>query len=331
MLIRLSILLIFLSGLGGIHSVHAQSAGGRAVYSFLGLPAGVQQTALGGENVSTFGSDLALSAANPALLRANHSQNISLSFTPMPAGIKQFFAAGAYTPEGAATNFAMQVKYIGYGSLQATDPAGNNYGEFNPRDYLLQFSASRRYLGRWHYGAALKFIQSNYGAYRSSAIAMDIGLNYYDSSAGFQYGMVMKNMGFQLRSYSGEGSENLPFDLQLGITKRLARAPLQFSLTARELHRLILFKPDSSRSTLDQVAQHFVLGAQAFVGQHIELAMGYNHLRRKELMIPSTANGLTGFSTGIGLLFTRFQIRYAHAWYTSSKGYHQIGLGCSLN
>lgn len=311
-------------------NVQAQSAGGGAVYSFLGLPAGVQQTTVGGETTSLIGNDLSVAYTNPALLRAEHHQQLSLSFTPMPAGIKQYFATAAFHHAKSATNFAAQVKYVGYGTLQQTDPSGNSYGNFNPRDYLLQITASRRYLEKWHYGASLKFIQSNYGMFRSNALAVDLGLNYYDSTRKFQAGLVMKNMGTQLRSYSGAGAENLPFDLQFGITKRLAKAPLQFSLTARELHRLILFKPDSTVSVADQVFQHFVIGAQGYIGSHVEIGMGYNHLRRKELMIPSTANGLTGFSMGLGILLTRFQIRYARSIYSSNKGYHQIGLSVSL-
>jgi hypothetical protein len=43
-------------------------------------------------------------------------------------------------------------------------------------------------------------------------------------------------MGFQLKTYAGE-QEDLPFDLQIGITKKLANAPLGFSITAQHLHQ----------------------------------------------------------------------------------------------
>lgn len=324
-------LIVFLSiCLGAGSTLFAQNAGGQAIYSFLRLPVATQQTSIGGETVSLISRDLSLVHSNPALLRPYHHSQLSLSFTPMPAGVKQYYMGAAFYKEKIATSFAGQVQYIGYGNIQQTDPSGNQFGTIHPRDYQIQVAASRQYHEKWQYGTSLQFIQSNYGAYRSSALAITIGLTYFDSARQFQAGLVMKNMGTQLRSFTNEGIENLPFDLQLGITKRLSKAPLQFSVTVRDLHRLVLFKPDSSISTVDQVFQHVVLGAQAFLADKIELGIGYNHLRRRELIIPNTANGLTGFSMGLGVLLNRFQLRYGRSFYSNAKGYHQIGINFHL-
>ncbi len=328
-LLKTLILFLFACLVSGLR-LYAQNAGGQSVYSFLRLPIAAQQTAVGGENTSLINAELSLAHANPSLLRPYHHSQLSVSFTPMPAGVKHLYGAAAFYHEKSATSFAAQVQYTGYGSIPQTDPAGNELGTFQPRDYQVQLTASRKYLEKWHYGTSLQFIQSNYGAYRSSAMAITVGINYYDSARQFQVGLVMKNMGTQLRGYTNAGIENLPFDLQLGITKRLNKAPLQFSLTLRDLHQLVLFKPDSSTSTADQVLQHMVLGAQAFIAGKIELAMGYNHLRRKELIIPNTANGLTGYSMGLGILLTRFQLRYARTFYSTTKGYHQVGINIKI-
>ncbi|WP_290792092.1 type IX secretion system protein PorQ [Flavihumibacter sp. UBA7668] len=322
----LSLMVFLLICLGAGSTLFAQNAGGQAIYSFLRLPISAQQTSIGGENVSLISRDLSLAHANPALLRPYHHSQLSLSFTPMPAGVKQYYLGAAFYKEKITTSFAAHVQYIGYGSIQQTDPSGNQFGTIQPRDYQIQVAASRQYLEKWQYGTSLQFIQSNYGAYRSSALAINIGLTYFDSASQFQAGLVMKNMGTQLSSFTNEGIENLPFDLQLGITKRLNNAPLQFSVTLRDLHRLVLFKPDSSISTADQIFQHVVLGAQAFIADKIELGIGYNHLRRRELIIPNTTNGLTGFSMGLGVLLNRFQLRYARSFYSNAKGYHQMGM-----
>ncbi len=308
----------------------AQTAGGQAIFSFLRLPTGAQQSSVGGETTSLISRDLGIIHQNPALLRPFHHSQLSLSFTPMPAGIQQYYLAAAVYKEKIATAFAVQVQYIGYGSIMQTDPSGNELGNFNPRDYQVQLTASRRYLDKWHYGGSLQFIQSNYGAYRSSGMAITLGMNYFDSTRQFQAGLVMKHMGIQLRNFVPGQTENLPFELQAGITKRLARAPLQFSVTLRDLHRLILYKPDSTISTADQIFQHVVLGAQAFIGDKIELGVGYNHLRRRELSIANTSNGLTGFSLGAGILINRFQFRYARSFYTNVKGYHQVSINYDL-
>lgn len=305
---------------------NAQRAGGNAAYSFLGLPAGSLQTALGGHNTSIINKELSAAYMNPALLRQHHHQQVSVNFTPIAGGVKHYFASAALHHAASDINFAAQVQYIGYGSIQQTDIGGNIYGEFSPRDYVVQVTASRSYLTRWQYGASIKFIQSNYGPYRSSAAAIDLGATYLDSARGWQAGIVIKNMGVQLRQFANAGTENLPFDLQLGVSKKLLNAPLQFSITTRHLNQLILFKPDSSYSTADQILQHFVAAAQAYVADKIELTLGYNHLLRQELSIPNTANGLTGFSFGAGVLLSKLQLRYARSLYTNSRGYHQFGI-----
>lgn len=313
-----------------IPDLKAQYAGGQTVYNFLRLPVSAQTSAVGGETVSLISHDLSIVHQNPAFLRPYHHNQLSLTFTPMSAGINQYYLAGSMHSPKLATSFATQIQYIGYGSITATDPSGNTMGNFHPRDYHIQLSASRSYLEKWQYGTSLQFIQSNYGAYRSGAMAISIGVNYYDSARQLQVGLVMKNMGIQLSSFVPGERENLPVEVQAGVTKRLSGAPLQVSLTLRDLHRLILFKPDSTISTADQVFQHLVVGAQAFIAEKIEIGIGYNHLRRRELSIANTSNGFTGFSMGAGVLLHRFQIRYARSFYTNVKGYHQFGIAFSI-
>ena len=71
---------------------------------------------------------------------------------------------------------------VHYGSIPQTDAAGNMSGTFHAYDYVVQFSAgSKKYLKRWQYGGALKWIQSFYGPYQSAAVAADVGLLYADS------------------------------------------------------------------------------------------------------------------------------------------------------
>lgn len=306
-------------------SARAQQAGGSSVYNFLQLSTNPLHTALGGENISTISRDVAMGYQQPALIRKELNQQFAFVFTNLQAGIKNLHLSGSLYSEALATAFAASVQYFSYGNITQTDAAGNELGSLQPRDYVLQIGASRQYARHWYYGSAVKFIQSNYGIYRSSSIAMDIGVNYYDSSRLWQAGLLMKNMGTQLVSYTGEGRDNLPFDLQLGVTKRLARAPLQFSLTAVGLHHLLLYGADSTGG-FNQIMQHFVIGTQFYIGDKIELAAGYNHLKRRELSIPNTTNGLTGFSMGLGILLPKLQIRYARAYQSNSRTFNQIGL-----
>ncbi|KIC93465.1 type IX secretion system protein PorQ [Flavihumibacter solisilvae] len=309
--------------------IQAQSAGGNAVYNFLRFPANPLASSLGDENITVISREVTMSYQQPSLLREEMHGQLGAVFTPMFDGVKNLHLAGAFHSKSLATTFAGNIRYFSYGELTQTDAAGNIEGSFKPRDFVIQANASRRYGERIYYGAALKYIQSDYGMYRSGAIAMDIGANYYDSSKRLQVGILMKNMGTQLKSYTGQGSDNLPFDLQAGITKRLARAPIQFSVTVRELHKLVLYEADST-GTFDHIMQHFVFATQFFIADIIEINAGYNHLKRKELGIPNTTNGLTGFAFGTGVILPRLQIRYARNYYSNSKAINQFGFSCTF-
>ncbi|MGZ3882413.1 MAG: type IX secretion system protein PorQ, partial [Flavisolibacter sp.] len=283
----------------------AQTIGGSAAYNFMKLPATPLLTALGGVNTSYRTNDVGLAANNPALLNSSLHSQVGVSFNNFIAGIKTYSLTGAYEYEKWNTALGGHIYFVDYGSIPQTDAAGNVSGNFHPVDYVVQFSAARQYLERWNYGASLKFINSNYQLYKSSAIALDFGVLYSDSSNRIYASLLAKNMGVQLKTFAGEG-EDLPFDLEVGVTKRLAKAPLGFSVTAQNLHQFnTLYKDDSfntannfstDNSFFNRLFNHFVVASHIYVGNNLEGTIGYNHLRRQDLNIGSSGNGLNGFS-----------------------------------
>ena len=241
-----------------------------------------------------------------------HGQ-ISSSFNSFLAGIRNYSLTGAY--QFTHANIGVGVNYFDYGSLTQTDAAGNILGTFKPVDYVSQIMLSKQYHEHFWYGITAKFIQSNYGQYRSSAMAFDVGISYFDSASQLQVSVVVKNMGTQLSTYDGSSAkQELPCDLQAGITNRLAKAPIQLSLTAHHLQIIHLSYNDTtfrasegddafhSSDVLQNIAAHLVVGAKFFLRDKIELTAGYNFLRRQDLNIYQVSTGLSGFSMGAGLL-----------------------------
>jgi hypothetical protein len=340
-------LLLSLLLLGATIAPRAQSLGGSTIFSFLRMPNSPQLSALGGINISNQTNDIGLAWQNPALLSpAMHSQMTAV-FNSYYAGIKNLHWSLGYRHPRLNTNFLLGVQYFTYGSIAQTDAAGAQLGTFTPRDYVVQLAASRSYLQRWQYGLTVKYIASDYGLYRSNGIAADVGVLYRDTANGFQASVVAKNMGTQFKQYSGSRPEDLPFDLQLGISKRLAKAPIQFSLTAHHLHQFdiryndttfsspVVLGEESSNAnkkfTFDKIFRHIIIGTQVYIGERIEVSAAYNHLRRKELNIDNTPNGLNGFSLGLGALLGKLQIRYARAYYQNNTAYNQFGINMQLN
>ncbi|MFT3677242.1 MAG: type IX secretion system protein PorQ [Chitinophagaceae bacterium] len=319
---------------GWVLSLQAQTLGGQAAFTFLQMPATPRLTALGGINVSDPANDIGLAFNNPALLQPSLHWQLNTVVTAIAADVKSYHASlGLYAPK-IATSFGWGLHYIDYGSVPQTDAAGNVMGRFMPRDWVMQVMASRQYLEKWHYGITLKYIQSAYGSYRSNGIAADVGVQYRDTAAGLSVSLLAKNMGTQLRQYVPGQPEDIPFDLQAGISKRLRQAPFSFSLTAHHLHQFDIGYQDRatrSRFSIDQLLRHFVLATTVYLGDRVELTAGYNYLRRKELRIGEGGNGLTGFSLGAVLLLRKLQVQYARSQYLNNKAYNQFGINLALD
>lgn len=323
-----------------VQPLSGQTLGGSAAYNFLRLPTSAMQNAAGGLNVSYKTDDAGYSMYNPALLDRELHGQVSTSYLSIAGTVNNYSAAGVLHSVKLNTTFGAHIIFFDYGATPATDAAGNQSGTFRPSDFSIHLSASRQYINRWQLGGTAKIISSIYGQYRSSAIAFDVGVHYASSDSLFNAGVLAKNMGIQLKSYAGE-SEELPFDLQAGITKRLAKAPLAFSFTAHHLHRFnITYNDDqfntdngfnSNNNLFNNLFNHFVFSTHLFLGKQLEATIGYNHLRRTELVIPDAANGLTGFSAGLRLKFDKLQVIYARSAYQNGIALNHFGLNLWLN
>lgn len=316
----------------------AQTLGGNAVFNFLSQPNTAELSALGGVNVSAISSHVGMSFQNPALLRDDMHKQVNTSFNSFLAGIRNYSLSTAWHLADAETNLGIGTNFFDYGTLAQTDAAGNVLGSFRPTDYVVQVMASKKYHERFFYGITAKYIHSGYAQYRSSGIAVDVGVAYYDSANKLQVSVVAKNMGTQLRTYDGSNrKEELPFDLQAGITKRLKDAPFQFSLTAHHLQTFNISYNDTSFraaegelnytgvSGFQKIASHFVLSAEIFLNEKLEIMTGYNFQRRQDLNVYNVSNNLSGFTFGVGLQLNKVHIQYATGFYQRNL-FHQLSL-----
>jgi hypothetical protein len=320
--------------------VQAQTLGGSTAYNFLKLSPSAVQSATGGINVSYASGEAGMALNNPALLRSSLHSQLHLNFLSLPGGIQTYTAGGVYHHDKWQTTFGSQLFFVNYGNIPQTDAAGNVSGQFRPVDFCFQLSASKKYLNKWSAGASLKFIQSSYQQFSSQALAADVGLHYFDSAHHFSAGLVAKNMGFPIKSYAGEGEE-LPFDLQVGISKRLAKAPFGFSITLQNVHRFNTLYRDTLFNNANEIKTgdnffnklfgHFVFATHVYLGNHLEASIGYNVLQRQELSTPAGGNGLTGFSTGLRAKFQKLEVQYARTQYQSGISLNQLGIVLKLN
>ena len=317
----------------------AQVLGGNAAFNFLKYSATPQLTALGGVNVSQVNGDPGLAFYNPALLKPTMHTRMNAVFNDHYGGVSVYHLSMAYDLPSIRTSFQWGMNYFNYGKIRETDPSGNEMGEWRPIDWMMQVSAARAYLGKWNYGASLKFFQSDYGQYRSNGVAVDFGILFSDTAHGFSAAALVQHLGTQFRRY-GDLQEDLPFDLQLGLSKRLAKAPFGFSLTAQRLNRFDITYNDTAfnnengfreRFGIDELFRHLVLAATVYIGDRVEIYGGYNFLRRRELSVGAGGNGLHGFSTGLSVFLGKLSLQYARAYYQPGSALNQLGLNLKMN
>jgi hypothetical protein len=333
--------LVLFSFLPAVGALQAQTLGGQSAFAFLRLPSFPLINALGGANTSVITGDPAVAAHNPALLSATHHGQMTASFNALPGGIRQlgWMMTGGIERPGIVLSGGIDM--FDYGTSVNTDAAGNILGDFRANDMAVRLSVGGHYLRHWHYGLNIKGAFSRYGIYRSAGLLADAGVNYLDSARGFQAGILFRNMGAQLRTYDLQ-PEDMPFDIQLGITQRLKYAPLQFSLTAQRLHRFDILYRDTAylndnggRLTgggfPEKVLRHLVFSVQGFVGERIDLALSYNFLRSGEMAVSGLANGMTGLSLGAGVNFRRLKIRYARSVYRPGAAFSQFAVTADLS
>ena len=312
-----------------INIVNAQTTAGNAIYNFLSLPYSAKITSLGGVNISSMGNDMGMAMFNPSLLLPTMDKTFTLSVKPYFAGIQQYDFINVNYWEKKKITWASGVHYMNYGNINMTDFAGNQIGTMRPTDYSIQLSASSDYIKNFTIGASVKFIHSNYGLYKSSGLAMDIGLKYLSENQLNQGSILINNMGTQLSN--GQSQQELPFNIILGWSKKLENAPLQFSLTADRLSvwNNVYYDPvyaqaqgNEAPSNLQNLFNHLTIGAELYIGQQIDFDLGYNFIRRYDLNIQNQSNGLNGFASGLGIKLERVNFQYGTSFFQQNSYHH---------
>lgn len=318
--------------------------GGEATYSFLGLTNSARVAALGGEIVSLLDDDINTVFHNPALLSAGMHNNLSLNYVNYFAGVNYGYASYGYSA-GEVGNFAAGMHYVNYGSFDHTDELGEYLGTFRASEYALNLFYSRVFLdSALTVGANLKPIFSSLEQYTSFGLALDLGVTYHFSNSLTTVGLVLKNMGTQISSYTAR-REPLPFEIQAGVTQGLKHAPFRFTITFQHLERwdlsytiqdddLSFTGNDGQKSGFDMFAdklmRHMVLSTEFLIGKNFHVDVGYNYKRRKEMSV-NARPGMVGFSAGFGFRVSKFHFSFGRASYHLAGGTSHFSLTTNLS
>ncbi len=322
------------------HQLKAQ-LGGESTYEFLNLPNSARMAALGGSQVAIYdATDLNVAYNNPSLLHEEMDGHLLMNYVSYLGDVN--FGYAAYAKDfGDKGMFALGIHYINYGKFTYADEFGEKPGgTFNAAEYAFDISWSKQF-GRLRTGATLKPILSAFENYQSFGLAADLGVSLVSDDELTTLGLVVNNIGAQITTYyEGADRESIPFDMQLGFSRRLPHAPVRLAATLHHLHdwnlgeylqnedETAFVKTDEGFGK--QFLRHLILGVELLPSKNFTLRAGYNYQRRKELVYDGKASTV-GFSWGLGFKVSRFHFNYGSARYHLSATSNHFSVSINLN
>lgn len=318
--------------------------GGKYVYQFLNLAQSPRQAALGGKTVTVVDYDVNQVFYNPATINQKMDNQLAVNYGSYFGEVSYGTAAYAYTWDRHVQTFHAGVSYVNYGTFEGRDELGNLTSDFTGSEAALSFGYA--YNVPWtdlYIGANAKVISSTLESYNSWGAAADIGFLYIDEKNDINYGLSVRNLGFQIKPYA-DTNEKLPLSIDAGISQLMEHVPIRWHVTLENLQQwnIAFSNPNRAESTLDgetneekvsffnNALRHVILGAELFPEKGFNIRLGYNFRRGEELRIVDQRN-FSGISAGFGLRFGRVRFDYSYSRYTVAANTSLFGLMINLD
>lgn len=307
--------------------------GGTSTYRFLNLSNSARIAAMGSNFSPIKDNDITLSVANPSLITPEMNNQLALSYVDYYTDINYGFASYSRTFEKAGS-FVGSMQYINYGESIEMNEQGDELGTFTGSEMALTMGWGRELDSLFTIGANLKLLSSFLHTYSSYGLAVDVAATYHNPEKMFSASLIFRNIGRQIKTYQPGNSEALPFEIQLGLSKRLKHLPFRWSLLFTDLQDpdLTYENPtatgqpnpftgeveEDENGIGDKIMRHVVVGGEFMPTENFSVRFGYNYRRRQEMKLNSKL-GTIGFSWGIGFRVSKFHFSY------SRSAYHLVG------
>ncbi len=317
--------------------------GGESIYNFLNIPGSARQAALGG-NVLTLMDDINQPSWNPATINDSHHNIFSVSYLNYLADLNIATVAYAYKINDKIGTFHTAINYLNYGKFIGADEQGLETGSF--KAYDLAFSIGYAYNipnSNFYIGANLKFINSVIENYSSLGIGTDLAILFNAKDVPYNFTLVVRNLGYQVTAYD-ETKEDLPTQIDFGISYKLQNVPIRWFLTIDNLQKwdISVSNPSNNITDIDgtvteeeikffdNAIRHFTIGTELFSENAFNIRLGYNFRRSKELMLIDKRT-FSGFTAGFGLKMNKLKFNYAFTKYHPASNVSTFSLLINLN
>jgi len=324
------------------------SQAGSDAFQFLNLSYSAKVTSLGGNNVSLRNGDMSLALYNPASLSDESNKMISLNYANLTGKIN--FASVGYCHKLSSNDYlAAYMQFCDYGKFDKYTAQDYYEGSFSAKDMALNIIYTRKLNDYWNVGLNFKPIYSNYETYQSLALAGDIGINYFNANIGLSFGLSARNIGAQVVSFYKDGDDkryqSLPINLCAGLSYRIPKAPLRFSVTYNNIERWDLTPNKEKKKTsslidenkkndkitgLGMFFRHTVFAVEIVPkSEKFYFGLSYN-VRRQQEMSTAIKRSMSGLAFGAGCRIYKFDLGVGVAQYTISGWTVNVSLSTSL-
>jgi hypothetical protein len=254
---------------------------------------------------------------------------VAFSQTGFAGAVSSSFLATAFQIKNR--NFGTFLNYNNYGKFTATDPTGQNMGDFSASDFVFGISYAHK-IEHFSLGITSKIAGTNIDAYSQYGVFADIGGIFQHPNRDLKIGMLFKNVGLPIKKFYENSEYQSPMNVQLGISFKPEKMPLRFSATFHQLFSKSNVYDDPNLnvtidangnpisktvSGFDKFSRFMVLGGEFLLGKSLRLSIGYNFLTRKEMLVTARP-GVAGLSFAIAA-----QLKWLEVGFSQST--HHIG------
>ena len=317
---------------------------GNTSFSFLNFETSSRSLAMGGDLISIYDNDIFLSQKVPSILNSQMDNKFGFSFVDYFADINM-----------VSFNYAKNIKEIGclslgfvsadYGDFNSTNDIGEQDLNFTASDQIINFGFGRKITENLNIGFNINFLNSSYERYQSAAITSNISATYYNFEKNFNSTVLLKNIGRQISGYTSS-SEIIPFEILLGLSKKLKHLPFRYSIVYNKLNKFDISNDYSlntytnietgeieinDESIAKTILRHLIISGELnLFKENLYVQGGVNFQRRFDMTLDSYG-GLVGFSFGIGMKISKININYSRSSYHLSGQVNTFSLSTNLN
>lgn len=313
-------------------------------YNSLNLNNSSRVLSMGGDVISIVDNDVSLAFQAPSLLNKEMNRQMSFNFVDYVSDIN--FISFHYAQKISNNLMIFSgLDAINYGEFIGSDATGNSTSLFTANQQIFTLGTAKQISDKFTVGTNIKLLNSQLESYHSLSLSSNVSTTYFNKENNLAATLLFKNMGKPIKAYTST-SENLPFEIQLGLSKSLQHLPFRYSLVLHHLNVYDISNDYNLNTIYDltsntiiikketvakKMLRHVILGGELNpFRKSLYLRAGFNFQRREDLKLSSSFS-MSGFSWGMGFSVKKIQINYSRSALHSSSVLNSFSLITNLS